>query len=238
MRAHPVSACAVALAAVLTASVAQAQSQADLARQGKSVFRKCNACHRIGEGAKNAVGPALTGVVGRQAGSAPGYAYSKSMRAAGEAGLVWSQEKIIDYLADPTKYLRRVLDDPKARAKMTFKLKKEDDRRAVAAYLGSFSPAQAGMEPVRPTQFCIVNAAHDKLFFAVETREGERAFSALAPGERLCSAKTAAADGVVSVFKDESGFEGCSRIIPTGHAEEMREYAEFDRCRWSSQEGG
>ncbi len=85
--------------------------------------------------------------------------------------------------------------------------------------------------------FCIVNASDKAHFFAVETREGARQLTTLDPGERLCSAPTAARDGVVSVFESDEGFEGCSRIVPTGTAEEMREYAEFDRCRWSSQDG-
>ncbi|MGR3659715.1 MAG: hypothetical protein ACU0CA_00825 [Paracoccaceae bacterium] len=82
--------------------------------------------------------------------------------------------------------------------------------------------------------FCIVNAAEVSYLFATETREGARQLLELAPGEHLCADGTAAADGIVSVFKNADGFEGCSRIVPTGTAEKMTEYAEFDRCGWSS----
>ena len=40
------------------------------AAKGEKTFRKCKACHQIGEGAKNRVGPQLTGVIGRTAGTA------------------------------------------------------------------------------------------------------------------------------------------------------------------------
>lgn len=82
--------------------------------------------------------------------------------------------------------------------------------------------------------FCIINAAELSFLFATETREGARQLLELAPGEHLCTDSTAAADGIVSVFENAQGFEGCSRIVPIGTAEQLTEYAEFDRCGWSS----
>ncbi|MCL4165087.1 UNVERIFIED_CONTAM: hypothetical protein GTU68_028393, partial [Idotea baltica] len=81
------------------------------AAAGEKVFKKCSSCHNVGEGAKNKVGPALTGVLGRVAGTAPDYKYGDSIVAAGEAGLVWTDEEIFAYLEDPRKYLRAKLDD-------------------------------------------------------------------------------------------------------------------------------
>ena len=49
------------------------------AAEGAKVFKKCAACHSIAEGGKNKIGPALWGVLGRQAGSLPDYKYSKAM---------------------------------------------------------------------------------------------------------------------------------------------------------------
>jgi len=207
------------------------QLSAQSAQDGEKVFKKCKACHQVGEGAKNKTGPVLSGVIGRTAGSVEGYKYSPSMLAAGTAGLIWSPETIFEYLADPTKYLRALLDDPKARAKMTLKLKKPEDRQAVIAYLASIQAASA---PVPADGFCIVNASDKSHYFATETREGARQLSQLPPGEQLCAQATAASDGIVSVYEDIDGLEGCSRIIPTGTAEEMLVYAEFDRCGWSS----
>lgn len=134
---------------VLTALVAlgstPALAQGDAAN-GEKIFRRCSTCHNIGEGAKNKSGPVLTGVIGRQAGTYEGFNYGKSIIAAGEAGLVWSEDEIFTYLEDPRKFLSEKLDDKRARSKMAFKLRKEEDRRDVIAYVASFSPAAAAEE--------------------------------------------------------------------------------------------
>jgi cytochrome c len=121
-------------------------AQAQDAAKGEIVFKQCMACHRIGEGAKILIGPVLTGVIGRQAGTYPGFKYSALNHAAGEAGLVWSEELIFEYLPDPTAFLRKFLTD-KGKADqatgstlMTFKLPNEQQRKDVIAYLKQFSP--------------------------------------------------------------------------------------------------
>lgn len=108
--------------------------------KGEALFKKCAACHKIGADAKNAVGPALTGVVGRAVAGVEDYKYGKSIVELGETGAVWTEEEIFEYLANPKKYLRAKLDNKKAKSKMSFKLKKEDQRNDVIAYLATFSP--------------------------------------------------------------------------------------------------
>lgn len=130
---------AVITTMVLSVSPSMAQEAGDAAK-GEKVFKKCTSCHQIGEGASNGVGPMLTGIIGRTAGTVEGFKYGKSILAAGEAGLVWSDDTIFEYLLDTKKFLRMTLDDKKAKSKMSFKLKKEKDRRAVIAYLKTFSP--------------------------------------------------------------------------------------------------
>ena len=61
------------------------------AAEGAKVFKKCSACHSIAEGGANKIGPALWGVLGRPAGSVPGYKYSKAMAAYGKN---WSFEEM------------------------------------------------------------------------------------------------------------------------------------------------
>ncbi len=73
-------------------------AQAQDADAGKSVFNVCKACHGVGEGAKNQVGPVLNGVIGRKAGTAEGFNYSEPMKA---SGLTWDEATIAGYLADP-----------------------------------------------------------------------------------------------------------------------------------------
>jgi len=131
----------VAAAVPLPSSVASAQD----ATKGEQVFKQCMTCHRIGPDAKNLVGPVLTGVIGRQSGTAPGFAYSTLNKAAGENGLVWSDDLIMQYLPDPNAFLKKFLTD-KGKAdlatgstKMAFKLADEQQRKDVIAYINKFS---------------------------------------------------------------------------------------------------
>ena len=82
--------------------------------------------------------------------------------------------------------------------------------------------------------FCVVNGATVSLLFIKETREGVRRSAILAPGARLCAMATQAENGIVSVFESAASFEGCSRIVAVGKAEEMLQFAEAGRCGWSS----
>lgn len=115
------------------------------AENGENVFKKCRTCHMIGEGARTLVGPPQNDLIGRTAGTVPGFSYSPLNKAAGEAGLVWTEQNVFDYLPDPNAFLKKFLTD-KGKAdlatgstKMAFKLADEQDRRDVIAYLKKFS---------------------------------------------------------------------------------------------------
>lgn len=114
------------------------------AAKGEAVFKKCVACHKIGPDAKNAVGPQQNGIVGRKAGTVEGYKYSALNQAAGENGLVWTEDNVFAYLADPSAFLKKFLTDAgkadlaKGTSKMTYKLANEQDRKDVIAYLKTF----------------------------------------------------------------------------------------------------
>ncbi|HEY8335441.1 MAG TPA: cytochrome c-550 CycA [Tardiphaga sp.] len=77
-----------------TASVALAQDVA----AGKTSFAKCLACHAIGEGAKNKVGPELNGLDGRKSGTAEGYSYTEANK---NSGITWNEAQFKDYIKDP-----------------------------------------------------------------------------------------------------------------------------------------
>ncbi|MEM6441900.1 MAG: cytochrome c family protein, partial [Pseudomonadota bacterium] len=98
---------------------------------GEKIFRKCSACHMVGDGAKNRVGPILTGVIGRPAAAVDGFKYSKAMAAKGDEGLVWTPEVLLEYLERPRDYVKGT--------SMSYAgLRKEDERRDVIAYLNTF----------------------------------------------------------------------------------------------------
>jgi cytochrome c len=114
----------------LTGFAGSAFAEGDAAA-GEKVFNKCKACHAVGDGAKNKVGPELNGIVGRTAGSADGFKYSDAMLAKKAEGMVWTEEAIDTYLTKPKDYIPG--------NKMSFPgLKKEDDRANVIAYLKTF----------------------------------------------------------------------------------------------------
>jgi cytochrome c len=96
--------------------------EGDLAA-GEKVFKRCAVCHIVTE-AKNKVGPSLHGVFGRPAGTVEGFKYSDAMK---NSGIVWSEETIAEYVANPKAYV------PKNR--MAFPgLKKQDDITNQLAY--------------------------------------------------------------------------------------------------------
>jgi cytochrome c len=234
---------------IVVANINAAQAAGD-ADKGKKVFNKCKACHQIGGEAKNSTGPVLTGVVGRKAGTYPKYSYGKSMRKARETGLVWTEGNLDRWLKNPKKYLRKLLDTRKAKAKMKFKLKKQTDRDNVIAYLKTFSavlkmevmdtgtsaaPAlEKAAMPISVTDICVENQSGKSLLFVVEAKGGDRIVKILNASKNLCAPQaTADAGGTVGVFQDADALEGCSRLAKAGTAERLIAFEPFDNCRWA-----
>ena len=92
---------------------------------GEKIFKKCAACHSIAKGGGNKIGPALWGVLGRQAGSVSNYKYSKAMATHGKT---WSFEEMNSFLIKPRDWIKGT--------KMSFVgLKSEKDRAAVILYM-------------------------------------------------------------------------------------------------------
>jgi len=101
----------------------------DLAK-GAKVFKKCKGCHKVGEKAKNSVGPQLNSFFGVEIGSSEGFKYSKPLLEKKAEGQIWDIEALDMFFTKPKDYI------PKT--KMTFAgLKKDADRANVIAYLAS-----------------------------------------------------------------------------------------------------
>ncbi len=83
------------LAAFVMAAPAWADATGD-AVKGKAAFGACAMCHSVETG-KNGIGPSLFGVVGRAAGTAPGFKYSAAMTKAG----TWTPQTLDAFIAAP-----------------------------------------------------------------------------------------------------------------------------------------
>lgn len=96
--------------------------------RGEVLFRPCRACHMIGEGAVNRIGPQLNGLVGRTVGTAEGHDYSDPLLEAGAEGAIWSPEVLDRFLENPRRYLPGT--------SMVFRgVRGADDRVDLIAYL-------------------------------------------------------------------------------------------------------
>ena len=108
----------------------QAAPDPDLVAAGEKVFRKCQACHEVGDGADSRVGPMLNGIIGAPAGAVGGFEYSGALMAMAEEGLVWTPENLEAFLANPREFMEGT--------RMGFAgLRKEDELKAITAYLMS-----------------------------------------------------------------------------------------------------
>ena len=83
-----------ALAVIASSVAALAQDVA----AGKTSFNKCVACHAVGEGARNKVGPVLNGLDGRKSGTVEGYSYTDANK---NSGITWNKDQFLDYIRDP-----------------------------------------------------------------------------------------------------------------------------------------
>lgn len=91
---------AAAALATLLATPAAAQGAGD-AEAGRRVFNQCRSCHTTEQGGRSTVGPNLHGIFGRTAGTLSGFRYSEPMREKGSGGLVWNDQTIRAYVANP-----------------------------------------------------------------------------------------------------------------------------------------
>ena len=117
----------IAVAVMVMASVSVYAVSAPDARpgdpvHGKTVYQACMGCHSIDE---DDVGPRHRGVVGRTAGTVPGYAYSPALKG---SHIVWDQANLDRWLTNPQALVPG--------AKMFFAMPNPKDRADVIAYLG------------------------------------------------------------------------------------------------------
>lgn len=115
----------LALLWAASASMAQGQTAEALGNteRGEALWvTECAACHLIGPGAENDIGPQLNRLFGRRAGSLEGFSYSPSIQRMGRDGLRWDFRTLDAYIENPyalvsnTRMAYPGLDDAQARA--------------------------------------------------------------------------------------------------------------------------
>jgi cytochrome c len=118
-------------AAIALLYLAPGPALAQDARAGERVFAQCRGCHQVGPTARTGIGPHLNGVVGRQAGSVGGYAYSPALK---NSGLTWDEATFTEFTRDPRAKVPGT--------KMVYAGLKDEQRvRDLLAYLKQFGPA-------------------------------------------------------------------------------------------------
>ncbi|MEP3918893.1 c-type cytochrome [Ascidiaceihabitans sp.] len=175
-------------AALLAAGVAVAEDLGD-PEKGEKIFKKCTGCHQIGSGAVDKIGPHLNGIFGRQAATHDGYRYSKSMKRAGDDGLIWTAETLDAYLENPRALV--------SKTRMSFRgLKDAEDRANVLAYLRGFSDNPADIPEAEPTALA---TDHD-IDPAILALEGDPEYGEYLASECLtCHRADGSADGIPSI---------------------------------------
>jgi cytochrome c len=117
---------AIVVAALALGFSGLAARAADVAAGEAAFEMKCGTCHSAAAG-RNAIGPSLFGIVGRKAGTVPGFAYSANNKL---SGIVWNEETLAAYIAKPKAVV--------GANKMTYAgIKTESERNNVVAYLAT-----------------------------------------------------------------------------------------------------
>lgn len=166
---------------------------ADVAK-GAEVFKKCQACHTVDQGAANGLGPNLWATYGKPHGHVPGFAYSDALK--GVPG-VWDWKSMNEWLTNPKKYAPGT--------KMTFAgLSNPQDRANVMAYLNSKSAAPLPL-PAAPVA-STAGAAGDKA-----ASEADDAGAQKAENEPVLTEQEAQKGGMANVRG-----EGASKVTAGG----------------------
>ena len=170
----------VVVTSLTTASGALAQDAA----AGKTSFNKCLACHAVGEGAKNKVGPVLNGLDGRKSGTVEGYNYSDANK---NSGITWNKDVFLEYIKDPKAKIPGT--------KMVFAgIKNENEANNLWAYVASFDKdgktevrLAAALHPSRGGGSAPVHAFADQASVCTITGPAIAVAGPVNSGARSCS---------------------------------------------------
>ena len=112
--------------AVVAVPVAMAQMTPPVSKPNpEALFRnQCATCHTLNSADTQRQGPTLAGVIGRHAGSVPGYRYSPGFS---HVDFVWDDAHLDAYLTNPQSVVPGAV--------MPYRQAKADVRKSIIAYL-------------------------------------------------------------------------------------------------------
>jgi len=120
---------AVAAVTTLAIGLSATAGQAADTEKGKAAFtRQCLVCHTIEKGDPDRFGPNLSGIVGKKAGSAAGFAYTRAFKSA--ANWEWTEDALGSWIMFPGVMVPGT-------AMGIFQGVAERDRDDIVAYLAS-----------------------------------------------------------------------------------------------------
>ncbi|WP_420402323.1 c-type cytochrome [Nisaea sp.] len=179
---------AILLAVSLSPGTAGAVELGD-PKAGEQLFKVCKSCHRMGEGARNGVGPHLNGIFGRAAGAIDDFNYSEGMIRAGSDGLVWDAESLDLYIENPKTFV--------SKTRMNFAgMPDPVERSHLLAYLRAFSDRPSDIPEAAPTSTPTDHALDPTILAIV----GDPDYGEYLSGECLtCHQKSGASEGIPSI---------------------------------------
>lgn len=122
--------------------LADAAAMPALLTKGEQLHKACVTCHTFESGGANGTGPNLYGVVGRQSGTHPGFAYSDPMKAHAKP---WTYDELAAFIRSPSGYIRGT--------RMSFAgYRRQEDQTALIAYLRAQAASPAGLPAPLPVE--------------------------------------------------------------------------------------
>lgn len=147
-----------------------AQTQGD-AKQGARAFQTCAACHSLEPG-RNLTGPSLANVLGRKAGTVPGFQrYSDALK---RSGTVWNEQNLDAWLKEPEKFIPGNdmafpgIKDDKARRDLIAYLKSADTTPGVRL----MGPRMPNLKKAKPDSI-VKSVRHCGDTYFVSTEDGK-----------------------------------------------------------------
>lgn len=130
-------------AAALTMGLSTTTAIAGDAAAGEREWRGCRSCHGIVADDGTVIqrggrtGPNLYGLPGQAVAGVEGFRYGDALVAYGATGAVWTEELFVEYVQDPTAFLRTHLEDNSVRSRMNYRMR--SGAEDMWAYLESVS---------------------------------------------------------------------------------------------------